>query len=414
MTDLFPQPEDIGLYRFGIISPLLHSREDDAPLHARIAALASREFRTPQGTMRRYSPDTLRDWLSSYRTLGLEGLRRKPRTDRGGSSVPPDLRDALTAMRQSQPAWTVRRILDALRDQGAWDGRVPGRSALYRYTSSHGLNRNAVQPAEPVRSFEYPFFGDLWTGDFLHGPKVRRGTRAYKAYLHAVIDDATRYIVVARFHPAENVRATLDDLMLAVRRFGVPRRFYTDNGSAFRSHHLRLVAARLGVALPHTPPYKPRGRGKIERFFRHVRESFLDGRARSTIEKLNADLAAWINQYHHRLHRTLGMTPLERKLADNGPALRLLSPTVDIDDIFRMEIVRRVGSDGCVRMFGRRFEVRDAPPGSRVTIAYLPWDQEVIRVGPDRIVVTPLDSISNARRFDKPRRGSSANSKESS
>ena len=56
---------------------------------------------------------------------------------------------------------------------------------------------------------------------------------------------------------------------------GLPRRLYVDNGSAFRSNALKYACARLGVALLHSRPYIPQGRGKIERFFRTVRMQFL-------------------------------------------------------------------------------------------------------------------------------------------
>ncbi|MCP3957046.1 MAG: transposase family protein, partial [bacterium] len=39
----------------------------------------------------------------------------------------------------------------------------------------------------------------------------------------------------------------------------------------YRHHHLQIVCATLGISLIHSRPYQPRGRGKIERFFRHVR-----------------------------------------------------------------------------------------------------------------------------------------------
>jgi hypothetical protein len=193
--------------------------------------------------------------------------------------------------------------------------------------------------------------------------------------------------------------------MLAIRRFGIPKRFYTDNGAAFRSQHLRLVAAKLAVALPHTPPYKPRGRGKIERFFRTVRDSFLTGRTRTSLDKLNNDFSQWINTYHHTLHRSLGMTPLDRKLIDTGAALDQISPAQNINDIFRMETLKRVGQDGCVRMFNKRFEVTDEIPGSTVVVYYLPWTTDYILVGPDKQYVKPLDATRNALRFDKPYRG---------
>lgn len=405
MPQDFTQPDDYGLWRFGIISPLLHRAEDQPSLNAQIHDLSQRVFYTPQGREKLICADTIRDWLCRYRSHGIDGLRNKMRKDQGSTSVPPALAKALTDLRKSQPHWTVKRLLVQMREQGLWNGTRPARSSLYRFAAAQGLGRDPTVPPSPVRSFEYPFFGDLWSADFLHGPMVRRGTNAHKCYLHAIIDDATRYVVAARFHLAENTRALLDDLMLAGMRFGIPRRFYTDNGAAFRSHHLRLVAAKLSVSLPHTPPYRPQGRGKIERFFRTVREGFLTGRARTSLDKLNADLAAWINHYHHRPHRSLGMSPLERKLSDTGAALAQIPQTHDINDIFRMDSVKRVGSDGCVRLFGKRFEIPDAIPGQMLTVHYLPWQQDYILAGPHKLIVKPLDTVKNALRFDKPRRG---------
>jgi transposase InsO family protein len=367
MSAEFFQPDDLGLWRFGIISPLLHRTEDGPPLWAQIEELAQRVFYTPDGRERQICADTIRDWLDRYRSCGIDGLRNRPRKNRGCTSVSTALGAALADVRKSQPLWTVERLLRDAREQEIWDGCTPSRSALYRYTATHALNRSAVQPAMPVRSFEYPYFGDLWSADFLHGPMVRRGTHASKVYLHAIIDDATRYVVVGRFHLAEDTRSLLDDLMLAIRRFGVPKRLYTDNGAAFRSHHLRTVAARLGIGLPHTPPYTPRGRGKIERFFRSVREGFLTGRDRTSLDKLNADFSAWINQYHQSQHRTLGMSPLDRKLTDTGPALKQIAPTQNINDIFRMEMVKRVGSDGC-----RTSEKANQPSSDRLAVLRVP------------------------------------------
>jgi transposase InsO family protein len=409
MSQEFLQPDDRGLWRFGIISPLLHRTEDAPPMSAQINELSQRIFYTPDGTEKRLCPGTIRDWLSRYRLCGIDGLRNKKRKNRGSTMIPAALQLAIVDLRKSRQEWTVKRLLRTLREQGLWNGHKPGRSALYRFTSANGLNRAATKAPTAVRTFEFPFFGDLWSADFLHGPMVRCGTYADKTYLNAIIDDASRYVVAARFHLAEGTRSLLDDLMLAIRRFGVPKRLYTDNGAAFRSHHLRIVAARLSISLPHTPPYTPRGRGKIERFFRSVRDGFLTGRERTSLDKLNADFAAWLNQYHHTTHRILGMTPLERKLKDTGEPLKQIAPTQNINDIFRMEQMKRVGSDGCVRMFNKRFEVTGEVPGTIIPVYYLPWDQDYILAGVDKIFTRPVDTAKNAVRFDKPRRGKPQN-----
>ena len=187
MAAQFSQPQDHALWRFGIISPLLHRSPDSPPLGVQIQDLARQVFFTPTGNQKRFCPDTIRDWLWRYRATGIDGLRPKPRRDSGSTSVPEPLQAALGLLRNSQPCWTVKRLLLTQRQQGLWDGRKPGRSALYRYCTSHHLTRAAAQPALPVRSFQYPFFGDLWSADFLHGPMVRQGVHARKTYLLSLI-----------------------------------------------------------------------------------------------------------------------------------------------------------------------------------------------------------------------------------
>lgn len=403
------QPDERALWRYGIISVLLHQQPDGPPLHAQIKELAQRVYYTPDGRQKRLCPATIRHWRAVYLAAGIQGLAGKLRKDRGATSVPQTLQDELAGLRKQQPGWTIKRLLESLAHNGLWNRRKPSRSALYRFCAANGLQRSPTRPPAAVRSFEYPFFGDLWSADFLHGPKIRNGNYAHKVYLHAIIDDATRFIVAARFHEAENTKSMLDDLMLAVRRFGVPKRLYTDNGAAFRSRHLRMVAARLCIALPHTPAYTPQGRGKIERFFRTVRDGFLTGRARTSLAKLNADFAQWLDSYHHTLHRSLDCSPLDRKLADTGPQLRQIPATQQIDHLFAMEEKKPVSSDGCIRLFKKRFEIPDALPGSSVLVTYLPWETNRIFLEPGKTPIAPVDTHKNARRFEKPRRGAHQN-----
>jgi len=405
MADHFKQKDDLSLWRFGIIAPLLHRHDGSAPLYRELQSLARRPYYRPDGRERYLAPDTLRLWLDRYRNQGLAGLCNKARKDRGRTSVPLFLQEALADLRREHPLFTVKRLLRELLDKDLWDGRTPSRTALYRFTSTRGLNRNVRDVPESVRLFEYPHFGDLWSADFLHGPKVKEGVYEKKTYLHAILDDATRYIVAATFHLAENTESMLSDLMLAVRRFGIPRRYYTDNGPAFRSRHLRFVAAKMSIALPHTPPGKPRGRGKIERIFRSLRDGFLTGRQRTSLTKLNAGLQAWIAKYHQSIHSTIGMSPLNRKLIDQGQPLNQIDPTQNINDLFRMETVKTVRSDGCVRMWGKRFEIPDALPGEMIQVYYLPWDQDYLLCGPDKLIAKTVDTHKNARRFDRPVRG---------
>lgn len=399
--ELEKQPEDIAIWRFGIISPLLHRDPEGFPLYMELEKLARRDFLAPCGRLRNFSADTLRHWLYLFRKSGLTGLYIKERKNKGITSLSPELQDDIRRARIKHPAWTVKRIMANLEKKKLWNGINPSLTSVYRFTKNHKLNRNPIKPVEESRSFEYENFGELWMADFLHGPKVKVGRTEKKSYLHAIIDDATRYIVQAEFHLAEDTRATVSDLMQAVRRFGVPERFYTDNGSAFRSKHLAHVAARLSVTLPHTPAYRPQGRGKIERFFRTARDGFITGRGRTSLEKLNRELNRWISDYHGRLHSALGTSPLSKRLKSKS-SVRVLAAVENIDALFRMESMKNIYSNGCIRISGNQYDVPQALPGTKIKVSYLPWDMSVVYVGENMEPVKFLDKNKNARRFNKP------------
>jgi transposase InsO family protein len=121
------------------------------------------------------------------------------------------------------------------------------------------------------RRFAFERAGQLWSSDVMHGPGVMIDGVRRKSYLIAFIDDASRVIPYAAFAFSENTRTFLPIYKQALLRRGLSERLYVDNGANYRSRHLSIVCAKLGVALIHARPYRPQGKGKIERFFRITR-----------------------------------------------------------------------------------------------------------------------------------------------
>jgi len=178
-----------------------------------------------------------------------------------------------------------------------------------------------------------------------------------KTYLLAILDDATRCVVFAAFGWSEGTAALIDGLSMAIRRFGIPERFYTDNGSAFRSRHLAHVAAKLGMHLPHTPAYRPQGRGKVERFFRTVREQCLEGLKAESLETLQGAFVPWLDAYHHRIHDGIDSSPLNKRLA--GPKVtRTLPEVAQLDLFFGMQERRKIHRNGTLHLKGEDSDVR--------------------------------------------------------
>ena len=116
-----PSPfRDIALWRFGVISPLLHCVNDGISLNQELEKLAKNTFYTPDGKARQFSSNTFRDWLYLYKRQGLNGLMGKERGDKGSSSISLILQEKFRMLRGEYPARTTKRLLKVLKDSGAW------------------------------------------------------------------------------------------------------------------------------------------------------------------------------------------------------------------------------------------------------------------------------------------------------
>jgi transposase InsO family protein len=227
------------------------------------------------------------------------------------------------------------------------------------------------------RRFSYEHAGELWMSDVMHGPPVVVGARRkQKTYLLCLLDDATRVVPYCAFALSENAAAFLPILKSAVMRRGVPKRLYVDNGAVFRSHHLALVCAKLGITLIHARPYQPQGKGKQERFFRTVRMRLLPTLTpedMSSLDVLNRRLWAWVEgEYHQTPHRGLDeTTPLDAWAMRSGD-LRVPGPERGLREMFLFEQKRRVQRDRTVSLDGVLYEVDATLVGEAVVLRYDP------------------------------------------
>jgi putative transposase len=138
-----------------------------------------------------------------------------------------------------------------------------------------------------------------------------------KAYLFAFIDDHSRAITGARWSHHDDVVRMAAAFRPALQARGVPLAAYVDNGSPFVDAWLLRGCGVLGIKIIHSRPGKPEGRGKIERFFRTVRDQFLvetgDGAGVENLAEMNRLFQAWLETVYHRaVHSETGEAPLAR------------------------------------------------------------------------------------------------------
>ena len=372
---------EVALFRYGLIADLVHLPPGEKGLYQRLQEKAAAQYCIPGSSRTRVAAETLRDWLKAYRQGGFDALMPKPRTDRGRSrGLPPEVVDTLLSIKEGHPRLSVRLVIQQARQSGQVPETLPlPPSTVHRLLARHGLmapGDGAPRPGDR-RRFAFERAGQLWMSDVMHGPAVLAADRRKrKTYLIAFIDDATRVIPYAAFTHAENTQAFLPVLKQAILRRGFSERLYVDNGANFRSRHLALVCAKLGIALIHARPYRPQGKGKIERWFKTLRAQLLTRLTAAdtqTLETLNRRLWAYVEgEYHHTPHAGLDrQTPLER-WAQTGEAVRFPEPALDLEDLFLFEVKRKVQKDRTVSLNGIVYEVDAALIGHSVTLRYDP------------------------------------------
>ncbi|EFK09833.1 conserved hypothetical protein [delta proteobacterium NaphS2] len=257
--------EQVALFRYGIIADFVHLPPGSRGLYAQIRKKAGQEYVIPGSRRTRVAEETIRSWLKKYRKGGFDALLPKERTDKGETrKLPLEISDLLLEAKEKEPELTVPLLIKKVRASGNIpdDVRMP-RSTVYKLLARHGLTRKITSPDRDHRRFAYLNAGDLFMSDVMYGPAVRKNDgRKRKTYLIAFIDDATRVIPYAAFAHSENTAAFMEVLKQAVLRRGIPMRLFVDNGSAFRSQHLSLVCAKLGITLIHARPYHAAAKGK--------------------------------------------------------------------------------------------------------------------------------------------------------
>ena len=352
--------EKIALFRYGLIAPLVLETLPRGELTRRAQEIASRLYDIPHSTRRQVSVDTLLEWTLRYRRNGLDALMPQPRQDRGQMRAIPDATAALIErLKRESPHRTGTALLNHLALAG--DPAEISPSTLYRFLRSRGLTERELllDKTSAHKKYAAEFANQIWQSDMLFGPWVQRaGGGKMQVFLQAALDDASR-----------------------------------------------RIAASIGILIVHTPPDQPEGRGKIERFFRSVREQFLnhlDPKALLSLDQLNEQLWHWLDTvYNRREHSALQTTPLLRWQQDIAQ-VRQLPPATDMRRLFFHRVDRLVRRDSTFLLRHRFFEAPPHLAGKKIEVRFDPLDLtylEIYCAGKPEGVARPVDAVVNGRTY---------------
>ena len=280
-------------------------------------------------------------------------------------------------LKRERPERTAAQVHQIMLAAG---GRPPTVRTLQTHFARAGLNVRADgrSPHKVYGRFEASVRNELWTGDGLHGP-ILAGGAARRAVLLAFVDDHSRLLVGWRWGTGEDVFRLEAALRSGLIARGVPKAILVDRGSPFVSSQLLRACAVLGVRLIHASPRAATTKGKIERFFRTVRDQFLveidDG---VELAELNRLFSAWLEVvYHRRTHSETGQAPIERFDAAGAPPLP--TPAL-LREAFLWSVERTVTKTATVSLHANSYEVDAALVGRTVELVFDPFDLTRIEV----------------------------------
>jgi putative transposase len=365
----------VALFRYEVIQELIDPQLSARQRGQRSRALAARGHRGPFGDTVRVTRPTIDRWTRAWRTGGFEAL--VPQPARVSARTPAEVLAVAAALKRENPERTATQVARILRAQSGWS---PSERTLQRHFEQLRLAGDLAgpesMPPAAFGRFEADRVNELWVGDALHGPHV--GGR--KTYLFAFLDDRSRAVMAARFAHHEDTVRLAAALRPALAARGVPESIYVDNGSAFVDAWLLRACAVLGIKLVHSTPGRPQGRGKIERFFRTVREQFLVELDDVTlahvtdVAALNRMFTAWVETvYHPRVHSETGAPPLRRWTDGVSDPLPRPSPA-QLREAFLWSEYRTVTKTATVSLHANHYQVDELLVGRKVELVFDPFD----------------------------------------
>jgi putative transposase len=369
---------ETGLFRYSLVQDLAGRGLTALERGRRARELAGRVHDGPGGQPVTVSRGTLDRWRRAYEAGGFDALVPSPRQP--APRTPPEVLAVAEALKRENPGRTAAQVQRILRLTSGW---APSDRTLQRLFERLELNGPCPGPQEEQRAFgrfECTRPNEMWTGDTLHGPVIAGG----KAYLFAFLDDHSRAVMGARWACHDDVVRMAAAFRPALQRRGVPRAACLDNGSPFVDAWLLRGCAVLGIKLIHSRPGKPEGRGKIERFFRTVRDQFLvevgDGGGVKSLAEMNRLFQAWVEaSYHQAAHSETGEEPIAR-WARATPAERAVPEPARLREAFLWSERRRAAKTALVSLHGNSYQVDAHLAGKYVELVFDPFDLDRIEV----------------------------------
>ena len=369
-----------ALWRYETISPYIALNPKRGGRRKLLEELASKVRVDEEGIPCSVEAETLRAWARRYRSGGFQGLMDKERFRPGVKVLDEKLCESICNLKREVPERSLERIIKVAEEIELVSPNVLRRSTVHRVLQQAGLSARSVRVPDKkdLDRFEADSPNDLWQSDMLVGPWLPDPTRPGKvkrANLFAYIDDHSRLLLYGRFSFNEGLPYLELAFRESLRRRGIPKRVYYDNGRVYRSNHMKQIVAELGIhRIIHTEAYRPEGHGKVEALNRHIRSSFiaeLEATDITTLDELNEAFTAWAEQeYNRKVHETTGEEPHNRWMA--GIEKIRYAEEEKLRKAFMWKATRAPDKTGVFSLGSVKYQIHSDFKGKKVEVLYDP------------------------------------------
>jgi transposase InsO family protein len=337
-------------------------------------------------------------WLGRFAAGDSELKDRSRRPHSSPKRTAAEIEAGVLAVRDAHPAWGGRKIAHWL-ERGGHDG--PAASTVQAILRRHDRIVPAQGGDRASLRFEKEAPNLLWQMDFKGHLPLAGGGRCHPL---TVLDDHSRYALCLQACGNEQETTVKAHVEATFRRHGLPDAIYVDNGSPWgdscgaRWTRFGVWLLKLGVAIVHSRPYHPQGRGKNERFHRTLVDEVIELNTFHSLRDAQRAFDAWRSIYNfERPHEGLDYAVPGNRYTPSRRAMPDRAPEVEYD---QHEIVRAISTTKAYVAFkGRSWKVPQAFMGERVAIRpRLPDGHYVVCFGAHeiaRIDLTEVKSVSH-------------------
>lgn len=376
-----------AIFKYGIVHELICGTVSGKTKF--IEDLCRKEFTSHDGKKIKLSRAAVYRILKKYNADGIDALKRKERSDKNSTKVINQaILDFAISLRKEIPTRTTKTLLEILEDKF---GVKLSEATLNYHLTRLGYSRIQMKVyADKIYiRFQSKHANDLWIGDYHDSNGLLKDGR--EVHISAFIDCKTRYIVHAEYYLKENLFTLEDNFKKATLKNGCPKAVFIDNAKIYHSKRFAYCCLKLGIHPPiFSKPYEKESRGKIEKWFRYVKENFeqeaIQKGGFKNIEELNRHFSAFVElKYQNKLHdetKNIPAVEYSEIVEKKFPDINILS------ELFMIKEIRKVHKKmKTVSVLGIYFVTDSYLGGKNVEVHYNPNDLSYVLIYYNNIFV---------------------------